>query len=62
MRVPAAGVNQRVPVLGAVDDASGEVVWTVPTAKNGATFTEVLERVAERWPDDVVILVMDNVS
>ncbi len=62
MKVPAAGVNQRVPVLGAVDYASGEVVWTLPAAKNGATFVELLERVAARWPDDVVLLVMDNVS
>ena len=64
MRVPAAGVNQRVPVLGAVDYASGEVVWTLPPAKNGATFTELLERVAQRWPDEtvVLVLVLENVS
>lgn len=62
VKVPAAGVNQRVPVLGAVDYASGEIVWTLPPAKNGASFVELFEQVAARWPDEVVILVMDTVS
>lgn len=60
--MPAAGVNQRVPVLGAVDYASGEVVRTTPAAKTGETFVALLERVAERWPDALVVLVLDNVS
>lgn len=62
MRVPAAGVNQRVPVLGAVGYASGEVVWTTPAAKTGETFVALLEQVAQRWPNEPVVRVLDNVS
>jgi len=62
VRVPAAGVNQRVPVLGAVDYASGEVVWTVAAAKTGETFVALLDQVAQRWPDEPVVLVLDPVS
>lgn len=45
-----------------MDYASGEVVWTLPLAKNGTSFVELLEQVAARWPNEVVLLVMDNVS
>lgn len=62
MRVPAAGVDQRRAVFGAVDYASGKVVWQLADRKSGDGFAAFLMRIAETWPDQHLVLVMDNVS
>jgi hypothetical protein len=60
--VPAAGKDQRRAVFGAVDYASGQVVWQLAAHKGGDGFAVLLARIAQTWPDDHVVLVMDNVS
>ncbi len=62
MTVPAAGADQRRAVFGAVDYASGRVVWQVRARKHGDAFAAFLAQIARAWPDDHLILVMDNVS
>lgn len=62
MSVPAAGVDQRRAVFGAVDYASGQVVWQLAAHKGGEAFAAFLARLARAWPDEQVVLVMDNVS
>ncbi len=62
VRVPAAGTNVRRAVFGALDYASGQVIWQITPHKNGEAFAAFLKQIAERWPDDQLILVMDNVS
>ena len=49
-------------MFGAVDYASGQVVWQLAEHKGVQGFATVLARIAQAWPDDPVILVMDNVS
>lgn len=49
-------------MFGAVDYASGQVVWQLAEHKGGQGFATFLARIAQAWPDDPVILVMDNVS
>lgn len=62
MTVPAAGKNQRRSVFGAVDYGSGQVVWEIQPRKHGAAFAAFLAQLAQAWPDDHLVLVMDNVS
>jgi transposase len=60
--VPAAGKDQRRAVFGAVDYASGQVVWQLAEAKGGPGFAAFLARLAQTWPEEPLVLVMDNVS
>jgi transposase len=60
--VPAAGADQRRAVFGAVDYASGQVVWQFADRKGGDGFAAFLTQVAATWPEQHLVLVMDNVS
>lgn len=62
MRIAAAGKDQRRAVFGAFDYASGELAWQLQVHKDGAGFAAFLERIAQTWPEDDLVLVMDNVS
>lgn len=59
--MPAAGTDQRRAVFGAVDYASGQVVWQLAAHKGGPGFAAFLARVATVWPDVQLVLVMANV-
>jgi len=64
--VPAAGKNERRAVFGALDYASGRLVWETAERKGGDAFAAFLARVGaafeETWPGEPLVLVMDNVS
>jgi transposase len=60
--VPAAGEGERVAVYGALDYASGRVVWQTAASKNGAGFAAFLEQVAQAWPEQTLVLALDNAS
>ncbi len=62
MMVPAAGADQRIAVYGALDYASGRVVWQTAPKKDGAGFAAFLELLAQTWPEEDLVLVLDNVS
>jgi len=62
MIVPAAGKDQRRAVFGAVDYGSGAVTWQMHPRKGGDAFAALLDQIAQTWPDDHLVLVMDNVS
>lgn len=62
MRGPAAGKDERRAVVGALDYASGEVIWRLATHQGGEAFAAAVEQVAQRWPDEDLVLVLDNVS
>jgi hypothetical protein len=49
-------------VFGAVDDASGQVVWHVAEHKGGEGFATFLARLVQTWPDEALVLVLDHVS
>lgn len=50
------------PVFGAVDYASGQVVWEIRARKHGAAFAAFLAHLGQTWPEELLILVMDNES
>lgn len=60
--VPAAGKDARRAVFGVLDYASGQVTWQIHAHKGGDAFAAFLEQIAQRWPDEAVVLVLDNVS
>ncbi len=62
MSVPAAGADQRRAIFGALDYASGQLSWRLGEHKNGEAFAAFLAQVAQRWPDDDLLLILDNVS
>jgi hypothetical protein len=59
---PSAGKDQRRTVFGAVDYASGQVVWQLAEHKSGEAFASFLSQIVHIWPEDHLALVMDHVS
>jgi transposase len=60
--VPAAGEDERIAVYGAVDYASGQVLTRTAASKNGPGFAAFLEQIAQTWPHQTLVLVLDNAS
>ena len=63
MRIPAAGEDQKFTVFGAVDYASGQVLWQTSAHKGETAFTAFLEHLAQTLPaNEPAVLVLDNVG
>jgi hypothetical protein len=65
MRVPAAGEDQKFTVFGAVDYATGQVLWQTSARKGETAFVAFLEHLAEALPVSAnapAVLVLDNVG
>lgn len=62
MKIPAAGEDRKFTVFGAVDDASGQVIWQTSAHKGEDAFAAFLEYLAEQLPtaDEPVVVVLDN--
>ena len=62
-RIPAAGEDRKFAVFGAVDYASGEVIWQTHARKGEQAFMAFLDHLAATLPADVsVVIVLDNVG
>jgi transposase len=61
MQVPT-GPHQTRTVFGALDYGSGQVAWQVQPGKGGDAFAAFLAQVAQIWPDEDLVLVLDNAS
>lgn len=62
-RVPAAGKDRKKAVYGAVDYASGRVIWQVHARKWERAFIAFLDDLAATLPADVpTVIVLDNVG
>ena len=60
--MPAAGEDARFTAYGALDYASGRVVWQTAPAKNAATFVAFLDHLAAALPTGQILVVLDNVG
>ena len=60
--VPAAGVDQRVTVFGALDYRTGQLVTEIAERASSATFQAFIASLVPLWPHDHLVLVMDNAS
>jgi transposase len=63
MKVPAAGEDRKFAVLGAVDYASGQVIWQTSGRKGEAAFAAFLDHLARSLPaGEPAVVVLDNVG
>ncbi len=60
--IPAAGVDQRSTLFGAIDYGSGELVWHHADKASSPEFFRFVQVIAATWPDDPIVLVLDNAS
>ena len=60
--MPAAGEDARFTVYGALDYASGEVIWLTAPRKDAATFVAFLDHLAAALPTGQILVVLDNVG
>jgi transposase len=61
MRIPAAGEDQKFTVYGAVDYASGQLLWHTSPYKGETAFMAFVDQLLQTLPpDEPVILVLDN--
>jgi transposase len=60
--VPAAGEDGKFAVFGALDYASGEVLWQLSSSKDGRAFVAFLDQLAAQFPDEPLVVVLDNVG
>jgi transposase len=63
LKVPAAGEDQKFTVFGALDYASGQVLWQTSEQKGEAAFAAFLDHLAQTLPaDEPAVLVLDHVG
>jgi transposase len=63
LKVPAAGEDQKAVVFGAVDYATGQVVWQTSPRKGEVAFSAFLDHLAAALPArEPVVVVLDNVG
>lgn len=61
-RIAAAGTDQRLSVFGALEYRSGVVTTRMAPTGDAVAFLAFLDQVIARWPDDHLVVVMDNAS
>ena len=60
--MPAAGEDAKFAVFGALDYASGNVLWRTAGRKDGAAFVAFLDHLAEELPSGLRVVVLNNVG
>lgn len=60
--IPAPGTPQRLHTFGAYNWRTSQVSYTLNHRKNSDSFIEFLETLTRDYPDETLILVMDNAS
>lgn len=60
--IPAAGVDQRSTLYGALEYFSGELCWHHADHASSDGFLSFVQTLAHRWPDEHVVVVLDNAS
>jgi transposase len=62
LRVPAAGADRTRVVFGAMDYATGQVIWHLSPRKDSEAFVAFLEHLSKALPHESLVVVWDNVS
>jgi transposase len=62
VRVPAAGADRKFAIFGALDYATGQVRSQLSLRKNSQAFVGFLERLRQAWPQEKLMVVLDNVG
>jgi transposase len=62
LKIAAAGEDRKFAVFGALDYASGQIVWRLSSHKDGKTFVAFLDHLVATLPDGPMVIVLDNVG
>jgi transposase len=62
LRVPAAGEDGKFVVFGALDYASGQIVWQLSPSKDGTTCVAFPDHLVATFPEAPLVVVLDNVG
>ena len=62
MRIPAAGADRKFIVFGALDYASGQVIYQLSERKGEEAFSAFLEQLSHTFASEDVVVVLDNVG
>jgi transposase len=62
VKVPAAGEDRKFAVFGALDYASGQLVWQISPNKDGKAFVAFLDHLVAAFPEGPLVVVLDNVG
>lgn len=61
-KVPAAGIDRKIHLFGAVNYRTGRLAWRSADRKNAKEFLAFLREVVSRYPGKDLHLVLDNVA
>ncbi|MGR6117773.1 transposase [Aeribacillus composti] len=59
-QVPTYGHHAQVPLFGAVSIQDGDTILHRATTANATTFLDFLKILKRRYPDKLIVLVLDN--
>ncbi len=62
MKIPAAGEDRKFAVFGALDYATGQIVWQLSPRKDGKAFVAFLDHLAATLSDGPMVIVLDHVG
>ena len=62
MKIPAAGEDRKFAGFGALDYATGQIVWQLSPQKDGKAFVAFLDRLVATLSDGPLVIVLDNVG
>ena len=62
MKIPAAGEDRKFAVFGALDYATGQIIWQLSPRKDGTAFVAFLDHLVTTLSDGPLVIVLDNVG
>ena len=62
MKIPAAGEDRKFAVFGALNYATGQIVWQLRPQKDGKAFVAFLDHLVATLPEGPMVIVLDNVG
>jgi transposase len=62
VKIPAAGQDRKFAVFGALDYATGQIIWQLSLQKDGTAFVAFLDHLVATLPDRPLVIVLDNVG
>ena len=62
VKIPAAGEDRKFAVFGALDYATGQIIWQLSPQKDGTVFVAFLDHLVATLPAGPLVIVLDNVG
>ncbi len=62
VKIPAAGEDRTFAIFGALDYATGQIIWQLSPQKDGTAFVAFLDHLVATLPAGPLVIVLDNVG